>query len=52
VGVVTGIIAINAELELGATKADSRFLQEANSCLRLHRISWNWIRIDNNQLDD
>ncbi|MGD8441184.1 MAG: hypothetical protein PVG53_11645 [Holophagae bacterium] len=29
VGVLTGIPAINAELELGVPKADSRFLQEA-----------------------
>mgnify|MGYP001223980724 CR=1 FL=1 len=33
VGVLTGIVASNAELELGATKADPRFLQEAHPCL-------------------
>jgi hypothetical protein len=30
-GVLNGIVAIGAELELGATKADSRFLHAAES---------------------
>jgi len=28
-GVLTGIVAINADLEIGATKRDPRILQEA-----------------------